>query len=349
MTKTIAITTPTGNVGSKLVARLLRSAKEHEIQLVLLVRKAQTVAHFARDGVRVHAGHLEDPEFLVGATRGVDALFWATPNSFPPALTIREGYRRFARSAATAIRTNSIAHTVHLSGFAHVDDGGGDLSLLAALAETEATLGAAVEDLQRRQPRESFGVTHLRAGFFFENLLGQLEPIRDKGRIYLPVNMKRRIPMVASHDVAGRAVEILLQPGTPGRTFHGAFGPEDLSFAQVASCLSAGLGREVRVVRLPRMLIRARMLKLGRDPRTVDAFMHSFKAISQGKVSAQPPRDVSSTTPTSLTRWARDVLKPLVEGLDGAACPVRVQYEPPTSAATLAEFAVPGSIPARFR
>lgn len=329
MTRTIAIATPTGNVGSKIIPLLLAAAREHDIDVVLLARKPRMVADWARPGVRIQAGHLEDPTFLIEATRGVDALFWATPNSFAPQLSMRAGYRRFAESAAAAIRANKIAHTVHLSGFAHVDDGGGTGSLFGALADTENLLWATVENLQREHPDEMFGITHLRAGFMFENLLGQLESIREKGRIFLPVNTKQRIPMVASDDVARLAAQALLRLGPRGRNYCGAYGPVDLSFAQVAAALTDGLGREIRVIRLPRLVIRTQMLRLGRDPRAVDGFMHSFKAISKGRVTASPARDSASTTPTSLTAWATDVAKPLVDGLDGAACPVRAQYEPP--------------------
>jgi uncharacterized protein YbjT (DUF2867 family) len=327
MTKTIAITTPTGNVGGKLVAHLLERAPAHDIKLLVLARRPQAVAHLVGTGVRVLGGHLEDPEFLVSATRGVDALYWATPNSFPPGLTMRQGYRRFAESAATAIRANKIPHTLHLSGFAHVEDGGGDRSLFGALADSEDILGRTVEELLLERPRERYGITHLRAGFFFENFLGQLNYMRDRGRVYLPVNRKRRIPMVASHDVARRAAEILLQDGPRGRVLAGAFGPEDLSFAEAASHMTAGLGREIRIVRLPRFLIRSRMVKVGRDPRPTDALMLAFGAISEGKLTADPARDKSSTTPTSMARWAEEVLKPLVYGEEGAACPARVQYE----------------------
>jgi uncharacterized protein YbjT (DUF2867 family) len=325
--KTIAISTPTGNVGSKLVALLREHARTHDLELVLLARKPEAIADAAGPRVRIECGRLEDPEFLVRATRGVDALYWATPNSFPPELTIRAGYRRFAESAAAAISTNRIRHTVQLSGFAHVDDGGGERSLFGGLADTEALLGEAVERLVRENPRESFGITHLRAGFFFENLLGQLNYLRERGRVFLPVNRGRRIPMVASHDVARRAFEILVGDAPRGRAFTAALGPEDLSFAEAARRITQGLGREVRIHRLPRCLIRQRMLKIGRDPRPTEALMLAFGAINEGKLAANPPRDAQSTTPTAMERWAEDVLKPLVYSDEGAVCPARVQYE----------------------
>lgn len=328
MTRTIAITTPTGNVGRKLAA-YYRRAREHGVHVVVLARKPEALGALRGSGIEIAAGRLEDRDFLVEATRGVSALYWATPNSFAPELSMRAAYRQFAEAAAHAIRTNEIPHTVHLSGFAHVEDGGGERSLFGALADTEAILGRAVLDLQGAYPARRFGITHVRAGFFFENLLGQLDYIRDHGLVFLPVDRTQRIPMVASHDVAEQIAKSLLADPPDGRVFRGAWGPEDLSFSDVAAKLSEGLGRRIRVLRLPRGLIRFQMRRLGRDPRTTDALLSAFGAISAGRVTAEPARDASSTTTMSLTQWAAEVLKPLVEGLDGEVCPARVQYEPP--------------------
>ena len=326
MPMTIAITTPTGNVASKLAA-YYRQAQQHDIDVVVLARKAQAVSPWAQAGARVFAGRLEDRDYLVNATRGVDALFWVTPNSFPPGVTLRRGYRQFAESAAHAIRTNRIKHIVHLSGFAHVEDGGGENSLFGALADTERILGEAVEDLAHRHPDETYGITHLRSGFMFENLLGQLSNIRDARRFYLPVNTKRRIPMVASHDVTAKVAEALLKGPPRGREIRGVWGPGDISFGQVADALTEGLGRRIRLFRLPRSIIHFQMLRIGRDPRMTDALMSAFRAINKGNVTADPPRDASSTTPMTIAQWAARTLRPLVDGTAGEVCPARVQYE----------------------
>ena len=47
MTTRIAISTPTGNVGSKVSEQLLSIAARHQLELVLLARKPEKVAHFA--------------------------------------------------------------------------------------------------------------------------------------------------------------------------------------------------------------------------------------------------------------------------------------------------------------
>lgn len=337
----IAIATPSGYIGSNVLERIaLARASDpahRDVELVLLARKPAKFAGWAASGVTVHGGRLEDPDFLVEATRGVSTLYWATPNSFEPSLTMGAGYRSFAESAVAAITANRIGHTVHLSGFAHVEDGGGEESLFAALAQTERMLDEAVEQLRLAHPGEQFGITHVRAGFLFENFLGQLESLRAKGRLYLPVAMNRPIPMVASRDVAEVVAGRLLSEPPSGRVLCGAYGPEDMPFGRVADALTAGLGRRIRVYRLPRFVIRTQMLRLGRDPRAVQAFIHAFRAITRGRVTAEPPRDAASTTPTSLATWAAEVLRPIMESGDGAMCPVRVQYEPPESLSAAAE------------
>lgn len=329
----IAIATPSGYIGSNVIERIAAARASdpahRDVELVLLARKPAKFATWTGSGVTVRGGLLDDPEFLIEATRGVSALYWATPNSFEPGLTLGEGYRRFAESAAAAITANRIGHVVHLSGFAHVDDDGGEESLFGALAGTERCLDQAVEGLQRAHPGERFGITHVRAGFLFENFLGQLDGLRGSGRVYLPVSMSRRIPMVASRDVAAVIADRLLAETPSGVVVTGAYGPEDRSFGDVAGALSEGLGRKIRIFRLPRLVLRTQMLRMGRDPRAVHAFMHSFRAITLGRVSAAPARDGGSTTPTSLETWAAEVLLPIIESGEGAMCPVRVQYEQP--------------------
>ena len=60
-------------------------------------------------------------------------------------------------------------------------------------------------------------VTHLRTGFFFDNLLGQLDSIRDAGTISLPISGSRRYPMLATRDIGRVAAERLVDPVWTGR------------------------------------------------------------------------------------------------------------------------------------
>ena len=84
MTRKIAITTPTGNNGRALTARLLDVAKEKQLEIVLLARDPGKVRAFTERGARVEKGSVDDAAFVARATESVDALFWLTPQNFEP-------------------------------------------------------------------------------------------------------------------------------------------------------------------------------------------------------------------------------------------------------------------------
>ena len=323
MSTTIAITTPTGNVGRRITAELVRRSAELDVRLVLLARNAARVSQHVGPTVRVEQGRLEEPGYLARATRGVDALYLATPNGFPDGVSVRMGYRRIAQEAARAIRENRIRHTVHLSGFVTVDDGAGTGSMLRGLADTEEILDRAVAELDEPGP----ALTHLRAGFFFENFLGQVDTIERSGHIFVPVSTSVRVPMVASRDVAAVALETLLAAPPTGVAARSVLGPADLSFNEAAAAMSSGLGKRVRIIRLPRALIRMGMLRRGRSKRMTDALLAIFRAAGKQGLRAEPGRDASSTTSTTMEQFAREELRPLVErhAEAGPLCPARVQ------------------------
>ena len=99
MGTTIAITTPTGKIGSQVTQRLLEAAENKDIQLVLLARHPETMQHFVARGARVEQGSLDDPEFVVRATRDADTLFWLTPQNLSTSVDIRSDYLRYGLAA----------------------------------------------------------------------------------------------------------------------------------------------------------------------------------------------------------------------------------------------------------
>ena len=115
MSRRIAMTTPTGNVGSKVSARLVETPG---IELVLLVRDPARVQDLVDRGARAVATDLARLDDVLTATNGADALFWLTPQNFHNDEPIVSGYQRYGRIAAEAVKTNGISHVVHQSGFA---------------------------------------------------------------------------------------------------------------------------------------------------------------------------------------------------------------------------------------
>jgi len=299
MTTKIAITTPTGKNGSALTKRLLDAAKENQLEIVLLARDPEKVREFTERGARVEKGSQDDGAFVARATEGVDALFWATPQNFEAGEEVRAGYNRYGRVAAEAVKRNGIPHVVHLSGFHTEKDGEGG-QVVDGLADVERLLDDAATN-----------ITHVRAAFFLENYLGQLEPIKNQGSVYMPVKAETRLAMVATRDIVGVAARQLLALDWSGRRVVSAMGPKDLTFGEAAVELSEGIGRDVSHVTVTPEQARESMLGSGMSPGMTDAFLAIFAAADAGLL--RWVRDESSTTPTTMEEFARTVMQPMLD------------------------------------
>ena len=298
MTTKITITTPTGKSGRYLTERLLDAVTEKQLEIVLLARDPERVRSFTERGARVEKGSLDDAGFVARATEGVDALYWLTPQNFKPGEEVRAGYNRYGRIAAEAVKGNGIRHVVHLSGFVTEKDGEGG-QIIDGLADVERLLNEAATN-----------ITHVRAAFYLENYLGQLESIKNQGSVYMPVKGDTNVAMVATQDISEVAARELLALDWSGRRVVSAMGPKDLTFDEAAAELSEGIGRPVAHVTVTPDQARESMLSSGMSPGMTDGFLAIFAAGDAGLL--RWVRDESSTTPTTMEEFARTVVGPML-------------------------------------
>lgn len=285
----IAVTTPNGHVGQHLVPILVRAG----IRPLLLTRTPSRVPrdlHHYVDIVRADSWNAEE---IVAATSGADALYWVTPS--PSSADPLADYARGADALVSAVRRNGIRRVVFQSSVgAEKRHGAGEIDGLAA---TEVALDALGVD-----------VVHLRCGYFFTNLLFQLEALRV-GTIEVVLPPDARMSWVAPRDIAEVGATWLLNPGWSGRRVQAVHGAADLSWNEVAGILSAELGREIRVVRIPDEAMRDRYIAAGIPPRAADALLGMSTGLRDGFAPEQP-RTAATTTATSLTSWVREELAP---------------------------------------
>ncbi|HMB70326.1 MAG TPA: NAD(P)H-binding protein, partial [bacterium] len=175
----VAVTTPTGNIGSVVTDKLLAAGAD----VTLLVRDPGKVKAFADRGAKAVAGSLDDAEYVTLATRGADCLFWLTPPNYA-APDFRGYQNEVGRCAAAAVKSNGISRVVHLSSLgAHLDSGTGPILGLRDIEGMFADTGA--------------HVTNLRPGMFMENHLMSLPTILEAGSVFLPVPGTLRANFIA--------------------------------------------------------------------------------------------------------------------------------------------------------
>jgi len=206
-------------------------------------------------------------------------------------------YSRATRALLAAVETNGIPRVVFQSSVgAELRHGAGEID---GLAQTELALDASHAD-----------VAHLRCGYFFTNLLFQLEAVRA-GMLETVLPVDAPMPWVAPRDIAEVATFLLLSQGWSGRRVQAVRGPEDLSWGQVARLLAEEIGHEVRVQGIADEQMRRQYLQAGMPPETADAMLGMSVGLRDGFAPEQE-RSPLTTTPTRLRTWIRDELIPLL-------------------------------------
>ena len=286
----IVVTTPTGNVGSQLLAELLDAETE---PLRVIVRDPSRLPDAVRDQVQVIVGSHDDPAVLDQALDGAQGLFWLIPPSMR-ASSAREHYLSFARPAATVIRRYQVGHLVGISSagwdFPHP---AGLLSAAHAMDAELETSGAAYRSLGM--------------GFYMENLLRPLQRMISDGILSLPLSPDRPLAVIATQDIAAVAAGLLLDRSWEGTDHIPVFG-DNLTPNEMAATISDVLGTQVTFEQADLEQQTASTIQRG----VPKGMAHDFTAMCWAQQNGIYDEDWSHTTPTptSFRTWCETVLAP---------------------------------------
>lgn len=294
----IVINTPTGNIGSRAVERLLAAGED----VTVIHRNPEKVRPLAERGVRVVEGSLDDGAALDRALEGAEALFWLTPPPFQP--DFLSWAVEAAQQAARAARAHGVRRVVVLSSTgAHNGPNPDPVGILLA-----------VEDAFRAEIAD---VTILRAGYFMENLLHNVDTL-PQGALYHVLPRDVPFPLVATRDIGDKVAEALLDRTWTGHRLFGVHGPADLSHDEMAAILSEGLGHPVKYEEISIEQLRQGMLESGMPPFLADLYAELYRRGRDGYLASAEPRTPESTTPTTFREFIREVLRPAIEGAAAA-------------------------------
>lgn len=280
---TIGVMAPRGNVGQH-VLRLLVQAGERPRALLRDPAKLdpEVVPH-----VDAAATDVADESSVLTATRGLRAVYWVSPTAEDRDPI--EAHAAAGRHLASTVRQNGIARVVFQSSVgAEKRHGVGEIDGLAATEVALDSSGAAV--------------THLRCGYFFSNLLMDLDAIRG-GVLATAMDLDKPMPWVDPADIAAVAVGRLLSETWTGRHVQAVHGPEDLSFRQVAALLTELLGRPVEARQLTDVQVRETLTELGMPAAGIDAIEQMTGGLRE--LVPEDPRSFVTTTPSRLPGWIR--------------------------------------------
>jgi uncharacterized protein YbjT (DUF2867 family) len=291
----IVITTPTGLIGRQVLDNLLYCGQD----LRVIARDPSALTAGQRGRVEIVKGSHNDASVVDKAFAGADAVFWLTPPD-PRAPSVDAAFVGFTRPAAEAFTTHRVGRVVGVSAL-------GRGTPWAARAGY-VTGSLAMDDLIA-----SSGVAYraLTNPSFMDNTIRQTQSIVDRGVFFSPIAADRKLPTVATRDVAATAALLLLDDGWNGVGEVPLLGPEDLSFTDMAEIISEVLDNEIRFQQTTFDAYKDRFLGFGMSEAMAQGMTDMAWAKDEGLDNAVE-RTPENSTPTSFRQWCEDVLRPLV-------------------------------------
>jgi uncharacterized protein YbjT (DUF2867 family) len=295
----IVITTPTGDIGSQVLATLLGSAASSGEKLRVIVRDPARLPGPARDQVDVVAGSHADADVVDRAFAGADAVFWVVPPD-PHAPSLEAAFSGFTQAAAQAFKTRGVGHVVGVSALGRGTPAAGHAGLVtASLAMDDLIAGTGVAYRALANPS------------FMDNLLRQVRPIRDEGVFSGTAAAGRKAPAAAARDIAAVAARLLLDRSWTGAGSVPVLGPEDLSPEDMAGVMSEVLGTPVRYQRQSLADLGAALAGYGMGDAFVQGMVAMMRAKDEG-LDDGVPRTPQTASPTTFRQWCEEVLRPAV-------------------------------------
>ncbi|QJT05630.1 NAD(P)H-binding protein [Streptomyces asoensis] len=295
----IVITTPTGQIGREVLARLL-DAGHGATPVRVIVRDPARLSPQTRERVEVVQGSHADPAVLKEACEGADRVFWLVPPT-PGADSVEGHFRAFTDPLCEVIGGQGVERVVAVSTLGRgIAENAGPISASLAMDEAIAATGV-----------------HYRAlcpPLLMENLLRQTASIRAEGVWSEALAQDRVVRTCAVRDVAAEAARLLLDDSWTGYADVPLVGPDDLTPEGMARVVSEVLDRPVRVRQITVAEQKARLTGFGATEAWAQGVADMMDAQNtQGFYGAAQPT-TPDTAPTSFRRWCEEVLKPAVHG-----------------------------------
>lgn len=296
----IVITTPTGQIGGRLLEILLNGTRTHGEELRVIVRDPGNLPDAVRARVDVVTGSHGDAEVVDRAFTGADAVFWLVPPN-PQAPSLASMYSGFTRAAAKAFTTHGVRHVVGVSALGRgtpVAGRAGHVTASLAMDDLIADSGVAYRALANPT--------------FIDNLLWQVASIRDDGVFTGTGAADRKEPVVAVRDIAAAAAGLLLDRSWTGTGEVPVLGPEDLSPNDLARIMSDVLGRPIRYERQTFDELRTALAGRGMGDALVQGYLDMMRAKADG-LDDGVRRTPQAAGPTPFREWCEQVLRPAVQ------------------------------------
>jgi uncharacterized protein YbjT (DUF2867 family) len=269
------VTGATGNIGSRVVDRLLARGERPRV----FARDPEKARARFDSRVDVAVGDLAESASLARALSGVDALFLVNSGS---GLEVRD------EAAAKVAKASGVKRLVKLSS-----------------ADAAQQVGTGVWHAQGEAAIRATGIayTFVRPTGFMDNALYWARSIKASGVVRSSTG-EGEIPFIHSDDIADVAAKVLTTAEHEGEVLP-ITGPEALSYAEMTAKIGAGIGRTLTYQAISDEEARQQQIAWGTEPAMVEARLSIFRAIREGRLAGMTDNveRVLGRHPANFDRW----------------------------------------------
>ncbi len=277
-----------GNIGGTLANILL----ENNQKVRAIGRSAERLKTVVDRGGEAAVGDVGDPDFLTETFKGGDGVFAMIPPVYT-APDFRGYYNEVGTHIVQAIHGSGVQHVVFLSSHgAHLPDKTGPIKGL--------------RDVERKLD-ELKGVTIriLRPTFFMENLLSNVDLIKNMGIAGGGIKPDTKFAMIATQDIAQVASEYLIRRDISGKSVRELLGERDVSMNEVARIFGKKIGKpDLKYVHFSAAEEKKGLMDYGMSDDFSDQMVELNQAISDGLIAVNQERTADNTTQTTIEEFA---------------------------------------------
>lgn len=248
--KKILVTGATGNIASVVIPKLVSAGAD----IRALVHDESKAEKLVEMGVEVVSGDFRNPDTLAPALEGVDRVLLIVPVVLDAV--------ELGNNVIAAAKKSDNPHIVFISSNVPEPVNDSEVGRQRTAAE-----GALINS--------GLPYTIIRPTFFMQNTMMAGQTVAADGMVYLPMS-DGRMGMVDVRDVGAAVASVMVSDGHEGKTYT-LTGPASISVNDIASDLSAVIGKDVTYVNVPFEAAKAAMMGMGMPDWLADMYNGLFK------------------------------------------------------------------------
>ena len=288
------ITGSTGNTGRTVAETLL--SKGEKVRAI--GRSASRLQPLTTKGAEAFVADLSDAKALTKAFKGARAVYAMVPPNVT-STDYRAEQELLGDAIAKAVKDAGVEFAVSLSSVgADKPEGTGPV---AGLHSFEKKLNEI----------KGLNVLHLRPGYFMENTLAQIQPIRLIQASAGPLRPDLKVPMIATRDIGAAAADALLQLNFRGQQIRELLGQRDLDYTEVAGVIGDAIGESnLPYVQVSDDQFVSAVQQAGMSKNMADLILEMAKALNSGYMVALETRSAKNSTPTTFETFVAEEFIP---------------------------------------